>query len=171
MYLLHLYSFTMIAVIWKGDIFLYNCILYFIADLFNETISKRLTKFNLFHHVLMLTMILMTLFTDIINVKFGELLAIFELSSIPLVLFYMGYISKPIYNLVFSYSFVCVRLIYYNYTMYMLYLTDRELFTNTVIGFYTLLNVMNFGIVWKMRLVQKLFAIRPAIDYLRDKTA
>ena len=118
----------------------------------------------------MLTMLLIILFTDIINVKFGELLAIFELSSIPLILFYMDYISKPIYNLVFSYSFISVRLIYYNYTMYMLYLTDRELFTNTVIGFYTLLNVMNLGIVWKMRLVQKLFAIRPAIDYLRDKT-
>ena len=154
-YLFKIYYYIMAAIIWKGDILLYNSLIYFITDLFNETI---------------LTMLLLTLFTDILNIKVGQLLGSCELSSIPLALFHMGYIPKPIYNLVFSYSFIGVRLIYYNYTMYMLYLTDRELFTNTVIGFYTLFNIMNCGIAWKMKLVQKLFAIRPAIDYLRDKT-
>jgi hypothetical protein len=169
MYLLHLYFYIMSALVWKGDIFIYNCLIYFTADLFNESISKRLTTFNLFHHILMLIMLLLTGFTNIINVKCAETLAIYEISSIPLVLFYMGYLPKPLYNLIFSYTFIAVRLIYYNYIMYTTYLIDKTLFTNTVIGFYILLNIMNCGIAWKMKLVQKLFIIRPAIDYLCDK--
>ena len=160
----------MSALIWEEDLFLYNSLLYFITDLFNETISKRLTKFNLFHHMLMLTMLLLALFTDILNIKVGQLLGSCELSSIPLALFCMGYIPKPIYNLVFSYSFIGVRLIYVNYILYNAYLTDSSIFTNTNILFCSLVAIMNCGIAWKMKLVQKLFVIRPAIDYLRDKT-
>ena len=160
----------MSALIWEEDLFLYNSLLYFITDLFNETISKRLTKFILFHHMLMLTMLLLALFTDILNIKVGQLLGTCELSSIPLVLFHMGYIPKPIYNLVFSYSFIGVRLIYVNYILYNAYLTNSSIFTNTNILFCSLVGIMNCGIAWKMKLVQKLFVIRPAIDYLRDKT-
>ena len=160
----------MSALIWEEDLFLYNSLLYFITDLFNETISKRLTKFNLFHHMLMLTMLLLALFTDILNIKVGQLLGSCELSSIPLALFCMGYIPKPIYNLVFSYSFIGVRLLYVNYILYNAYLTDSSIFTNTNILFCSLVAIMNCGIAWKMKLVQKLFVIRPAIDYLRDKT-
>ena len=92
--------------------------------------------------------------------KIIELGVLQEISSIPLLLFHMGYISKPVYNILFSYSFIFVRLVYYNYTMYNTYLTNSRIFTNTVIIFYILMNMMNFGIAWKMKLVQKLFGIQ-----------
>ena len=107
--------------------------------------------------------------TNALNSSLVDLSCIFELSSIPLILFYMGYIPKPIYNLVFSHTFVFVRFAYFNYTMYMAYLADKTLYTNTAIVIYSLLNIMNIGIAWKMKLFHKLFAVRPAIDCLCDK--
>ena len=169
MYLFTVYFDIMASFIWKGDIIINNALIYFFSDLFNEIVSKRITKFTIFHHTLLIIIILNSKLTSIINIKLVEACSIQELSGIILVLFYMGYLPKPLYNLIFSYTFIAVRLIYYNYTMYKLYLEDTSLFNNTVIGFYILLNIMNCGIVWKMRLVQKLFIIRPAIDYLCDK--
>lgn len=159
----------MAALVWKGDLLVNNFLLYFTTDLFNELISKRLTKFNTFHHILMIIIMLISKLTTMNIYKLIDLSAIFELSSILLALFYMGYISKPIYNLVFSYSFISVRLIYYNYAMYQLYLEDTSLFNNITISFYILLNIMNCGIVLQMRLIQKVFAFRPAIDCLLNK--
>ena len=158
----------MVSFIWRGDVLINNLLIFFSTDLFNEIIRKRHTPFIMFHHTLMIIIILTSKFTNTVNNKLIDITPIFELSSIPLALFYMGYIPKPIYNLLFSYTFIFVRLVYFNYTMYNAYLTDRELFTNTTILFYILVNIMNCGIVWKMRLVQKLFGIRPAIDYLCD---
>jgi len=169
LYLFHIYFYIMVYFIWRGDVLVNNFLIFFSTDLFNEIIRKRHTPFIMFHHILMIIIVLTSKFTNTVNNKLIDLTAIFELTSIPLVLFYMGYIPKPIYNLLFSYTFIHVRLIYFNYTMYNAYLTDRELFTNTTILFYILVNIMNCGIVWKMRLVQKLFGIRPAINYLCDK--
>jgi hypothetical protein len=76
----------------------------------------------------------------------------------------MGYIPKPIYNILFSYSFIFVRLFYFNYIAYNAYLEDYSMFNNVIIGFYIFLNTMNVGIAWKMKLFQKLFAIRPVIE-------
>jgi hypothetical protein len=105
----------------------------------------------------------------IIDNKIIEFGGLQEISTIPLTLFHMGYISKPIYNILFSYSFVFVRLIYYNYLMYCFYLTDSHIFNNITIIFYILMNLTNIGIVWKMKLVQKIFGIRSDIKYLRIK--
>lgn len=159
----------MVSFIWRGDVLVNNFLLYFTTDLFNEIIRKRHTPFIIFHHILMIIIMLTSKFTNTFNNKLIDMTTIFELSSIPLVLFYMGYISKPIYNLLFSYTFILMRLMYFNYIIYNAYLTNRWLFTNTTILFYILVNIMNCGIAWKMRLVQKLFGIRPAIDYLCDK--
>ena len=41
----------MMALIWKGDILVNNCVLYFIADLFNEYISKKITTFTIYRHI------------------------------------------------------------------------------------------------------------------------
>ena len=159
----------MVSFIWRGDVLVNNFLLYFTTDLFNEIIRKRHTPFIIFHHIFMIIIMLTSKFTNTFNNKLIDMTTIFELSSIPLVLFYMGYISKPIYNLLFSYTFILMRLMYFNYIIYNEYLTNRWLFTNTTILFYILVNIMNCGIAWKMRLVQKLFGIRPAIDYLCDK--
>ena len=159
----------MSALVWKGDLLINNFIIYFSTDLFNDLISKRVTPFTIFHHILMIIFMIMSKLTNTPNSKLIDISAIFEVSSIPLVLFYMGYIPKPIYNILFSYTFILMRLMYFNYIIYNAYLTNRWLFTNTTILFYILVNIMNCGIAWKMRLVQKLFGIRPAIDYLCDK--
>ena len=94
-----------------------------------------------------------------------------EISSIPLVLFFMGYIPKPVYNLVFSYSFIFIRLFYSNHQLYKEYLINNNIMNNYTIIFMTLFNIMNVGIAWKMKLVQKLFAIRPVIDLFSNKRA
>lgn len=159
----------MTSFLWRGDTLVNNFIVFFSTDLVSEFSSKRLTPFMIFHHILMIIIMLTTKYTSTINNTLIDLTGIFELSSIPLVLFYMEYIPKPIYNILFSYTFISARLIYYNYTMYTAYLTNSALFTNTVIIFYILVNIMNCGIAWKMKLVQKLFGIRSAIEYLRCK--
>ena len=171
MYLPHLYFFTMMSFIWKGDLLINNFLIYFITDLFNEKISKRLTNFSIFHHTLMIIFMIMSKLTNTPNSKYIDLSAIFEVSSIPLVLFYMGYIPKPIYNILFSYSFIFFRLIYPNYEAYKLYLTDSAMVTNIDILSYMLLNIMNSGIALQMKLVPKLFGFRPVIELFSNKRA
>ena len=156
----------MAALIWKGEILNNNCIIFFSTDLLNEIITKRVTSFLKFHHILMIIFMLISKLTIAINSRLVDISAIFELSSIPLSLFYMGYIPKPIYNLLFSYSFIFIRLVYFNYNMYIAYLEDKTLYTNTAIVVYSFLNIMNCGIAWKMKLFQKLFGIRSDIKCL-----
>lgn len=159
----------MAALVWKGEILNNNCIIYFSTDLLNEIITKRVTSFVKFHHILMIIFMLISKLSNEINSRLIDISLIFELSSIPLSLFYMGYIPKPIYNLLFSYIFIFIRLIYFNYNMYMAYLEDKTLYTNTAIVVYSLLNIMNCGIAWKMNLVPKLFGGRSVIEYLRNR--
>ena len=151
----------MAALVWKGEILNNNCIIFFSTDLLNEIITKRVTSFLKFHHILMIIFLLISKLTNALNSRLVDISLIFELSSIPLVLFYMGYLPKHIYNLVFSYSFIFIRFIYFNYNMYMAYLEDKTLYTNTAIVVYSLVNIMNCGIAWKMKLFSKLFAVRP----------
>jgi hypothetical protein len=163
-----IYYFITAALVWKGDLLVYNSFIFLFADLLIDTISKRLKIFTIYHHTLSIIFLINT-YTGIVDTKLVELGLIQELSSVPLKLFHMGYISKPIYNLLFSYSFIFIRIICYNYFSYITYLTNRDIFNNSVLVFYTIMNITNIGIIWKMKLVQKLFAIRPAIDYLCDK--
>ena len=118
-----------------------------------------------------MTLILLNKLTPNMHNKIIELGCKQELSSISLVLFYMGYIPKPIYNILFSYSFIFFRLIYPNYEAYKLYLTDSAMVTNIDILSYMLLNIMNSGIAWKMKLVPKLFGFRPVIELFSNKRA
>ena len=84
----------------------------------------------------------------------------------------MGYLPKPVYNIIFSYSFIFVRLFYYNYATYMAYLADVNIFNRLSTCFYIIMNITNVGIALQMKLVPKLFGWRAAIDYLlHDKTA
>jgi hypothetical protein len=161
----------MSALVWKGDLLVNNVLLHFIADLFNDKVSNKLTNFTVFHHTSMIIIFLIYKLTNYINIKLIELSMIFEISSIPLVLFWMGYIPKPVYNIIFSYSFIFVRLFYFNYITYNMYLDDYTMFNNLIIGIYIFLNTMNVGIAWKMKLFQKLFAIRPVIDLFSSKRA
>lgn len=171
LYLFNIYFYIMSALVWKGGGLINNALIYFITDLFNDKVSNKLTNFTVFHHTSTIILFLIYKLTNYINIKLIELCMIFEISSIPLVLFYMGYIPKPVYNIVFSYSFIFVRLIYFNYTAYNMYLDDYIMFNNQIIGIYIFLNTMNVGIAWKMKLVQKLFAIRPVIDLFSNKRA
>ena len=159
----------MSSLVWRGDLLINRFLMHFTTDLLNDIISKRVTAFTIFHHTLMIIFMLMSKLTGMPNSKLIDLSAIFELTSIPLVLFYMEYIPKHIYNILFSYSFIFFRLIYFNYTMYKAYLTDSPLFNNCAIIVYIILNIMNCGIAWKMKLVQKLFGVRPVIDLFYNK--
>ena len=159
----------MSALVWKGNMLSSNCLIYFMADLTNEVISKKFNFFTLYHHLTSMSLILINKMSSKMDNKIIELGSLQELSTIPLVLFYMGYLPKPIYNLVFSYSFIFVRLIYYNYETYKTYITDGHIFNKLSTSFYILMNITNIGIALQMNLGPKLFAIRPAIEYLRSK--
>lgn len=163
-YLFHIYFYIMSAHVWKGDGLVNHVLIHFITDLLNEKVSNKLTNFTVFHHTSMIIIFLIYKLTNYINIKLIELCMVYELSTIPLTLFYMGYISKPIYNIIFSYTFIAVRLIYFNYTIYNAYLEDYSMFNTLIIGIYIFLNTMNIGIAWKMKLVQKLFGIHPFIQ-------
>ena len=159
----------MAALIWDGDLLVTNSLIYLFTDLFNEKTSKRLNNFTIYHHLMCIIASLMNKFTGAVDSKIIKITCLQELSTIPLGLFYMGYISKPIYNLVFSYTFIFVRLVCYNYGMYSLYLTDDTMNNNTTIACAILMNLTNLGVILKMKLFQKLFAFRPAIDCLLNK--
>lgn len=145
----------MIALIWKGDLLVYNCLIYFTADLFNEYISKKITTFTIYHHISYI-IIIFNIITGVIDNKIIESSTIQELSTIPLVLYYMGYVPKPICNIIFSYTFIFVRIICYNYFSHNVYLNNTHIFSNMIIIFTMLININNIGIYWKMNLVQKL---------------
>ena len=160
----------MSIILWEGDLVIYNCLIYFISDLLSDIISQKLKIFTIYHHTVCCIIIYLNRI-GIMDNKIIELGVLQEISSIPLSLFHMDYISKPVYNILFSYSFIAVRLIYYNYSMYNVYLINGDIFNNITISFYILMNLTNIGIVWKMKLVQKLFAIRPVIDLFSSKRA
>ena len=155
--------------VWNDDIIPYNSLLYFIGDFINDKLLKRLTNFTIFHHISCILICLSTIINNIVDNKIFKLTTIQEVSNIILSLFYMGYISKPIYNILFSFSFIFFRLFYFNYSIYSLYLSNKDVFSVVAWCAILLSNIINCGITWKMRLVQKLFAIRSAIDYLYDK--
>ena len=165
-YMWNLYFYIMSALVWRGNMLSSNCFIYFMADLTNEIISNKLNFFTIYHHLTSMTLILLNKLTSNMDNKMIELGCLQELSTIPLVLFYMGYLPKHIYNLVFSYSFIFIRLFYYNYETYKAYLTDGRIFNKLSTSFYILMNLTNIGIAWKMKLVPKLFSGRPAIEYL-----
>ncbi len=126
------------------------------ADLFNEYISKKINTFTTYHHISCI-IIIFNLITCVIDNKIIESSTIQELSTIPLVLYYMGYISKPIYNIIFSYTFIFVRIICYNHLSHNVYLNNTHIFSNMAVIFTMLININNIGIYWKMNIVQKLF--------------
>ena len=169
LYLWNIYFYIMAPFVWNDDIIPYNSLLYFIADLVNDKLLKRLTKFTMFHHISCILICLLTVLSNIIDNKISKLTTIQEVSSIVLALFYMEYLPKPIYNILFSFSFISFRLFYYNYTIYCLYLSNKDIFSLMAWGAILLSNVINCGIAWKMKLVPKLFGIRAAIDYLLNK--
>lgn len=168
-YIWNLYFYIMSALVWRGNMLSSNCFIYFMADLTNEIISKRLNFFTVYHHLTSMSLLLINKTSSKMDNKIIELGCLQELSTIPLVLFYMGYLPKHIYNLVFSYSFIFIRLFYYNYETYKAYLTDGHIFNKLSTSFYIIMNLTNIGIAWKMKLVPKLFAIRPVIQYLNGK--
>jgi hypothetical protein len=163
-YIWSIYFYILMIYWWKTEMVKHNLSIYFILDAYNEVINNKLTRFTIFHHLLGIILNMLSLFKNAFHDREIDLISLYEISSIPLMLFYMGYISKPIYNILFSYSFIFVRLIYFNYGMYNLYLTNGGVLSNTTTAFLILLNIMNCGITWKMKLVQKLFGIRPFIQ-------
>ena len=159
----------MSTIFWEGDLVVYNCLIYFITDLLTDIFIKKTQIFYIYHHISCIIVIYLNKTTSIVYNKIIELGVLQEISSIPLSLFHMGYISKPVYNILFSYSFTFIRFIYYNYLMYNVWIADRPVFNNVTISLYILMNLTNIVIAWKMKLVQK--AIRPVIDLFSNKRA
>ena len=156
-------------IFWEGDLVVYNCLIYFITDLLTDIFIKKTQIFYIYHHISCIIVIYLNKTTSLVDNKIIELGVLQELSTISLSLFHMGYISKPVYNIIFPYSFIFVRFIYYNYAIYCALMADRHIFNNVTISFYILMNLTNIGIAWKMKLVQK--AIRPVIDLFSSKRA
>jgi len=163
-YIWNIYFYILVIYWWKTEMIPYNSVLFFILEAHNEAINNKLTRFTIFHHSFGIILNMFAILKNPFHRRVMDLACFVEISSISLSLFHMGYISKSVYNTLFSYSFIFVRLFYFNYEMYKLYLTDSESINNTTIIFSALLNIMNCGIAWKMKLVQKLFGIRPFIQ-------
>lgn len=171
LFIWNIYFYIMAPFVWSDDVIPYNSLLYFIGDFINDKLLKRLTSFTIFHHISCILICLSTIINNIVDTKLFKLTSIQEVSNIVMALFYMGYIPKPIYNILFSFSFFSFRLFYYNYAIYGLYLSNKDVFSVVTWGAVLLSNIINCGIVWKMRLVQKLFGGRAAIEYLlRNKS-
>ena len=170
-YIWNIYFYILVTYWWKTEIVPLNSIIYFILDIYNCILNNTLSRFYIFHHSLAILISMINIFIKPWHERLVDLVCCYEISSIPLMLFYSGYISKPVYNLVFSYSFLFIRLFYFNHQLYKEYLINTDIMNNYTIIFMTILNIMNCGIAWKMKLVQKLFAIRPVIDLFSNKRA
>ena len=167
-YIWHVYFYILTIYVWKTEMLPYNSSIFFIFDLYNHMLKNKLGIFTIFHHSLAVLLNVVSIFKNPFHRRAMDIASLYEISSIPIALFHMGYISKPIYNILFSYSFIFIRLFYFNHEMYKLYMTDSESINNTTIIFSIILNIMNCGIVWKMKIVPKLFGWLPAIqNYFR----
>lgn len=152
----HLYFCIFASFILKDDDLIYCSYIYFIYDSILNSFYKTFKTFNKYHHLFAMVILLNNKYLEqnLINAA-----GILEVSTIVLCLIDLNLISKKTFDILFPSSFIFFRLVVFNFYVfdYLLKTTfDINIFNYIVI---LLLNIMNIGIVIKMKLVQKLFVM------------
>ena len=150
----HLYFCVYSSFVYKDRDLIECSFIYFIADSILNMYFNTFKKFNKFHHIFALTLLTFHKHLDknIINYT-----GMHEFSTIILCLIDLNLINKNTFEKLFPFSFIMCRLVIYNYYVYM-YIVDNCINIPTTTALI-LINIMNVGIMIKMRLVQKVFKI------------
>jgi hypothetical protein len=148
----HLYFCILATFIYK-DYDLINCsAVYFIADSLLNIYFNCFRTFNKIHHIFVLYLIYNH---EYLNKTLINYSGIHEFSTIILCLIDLQIINKNKFEKIFPISFIMCRIFIFNIlTFIYLYQISYQIdiFNWTII---TLLNIMNIGIIIKMKLIQK----------------
>ena len=119
-----------------------------------NTYFNTFRTFNKYHHLFVLTVLF---FHKHLNMDISNYSGMHEFSTILLCLIDMKLITKNIFNLLFPISFIMCRIIVFNLcVLHYMYYNPNEINTFTYI-ILILLNTMNFSIVIKMKLINKIW--------------
>ena len=149
----HIYFCILSTFILKDEDLVQCATIYFTADSILNTYFNTFKTFNKFHHLFSLIILLFNKNIDRYILNCGGIL---EFSTIILCMIDLNIINKYTFEILFPLSFVGCRLIVFNYyilTYIYINFSSINLFTIII---YTCINIMNFGITIKMRLVQKI---------------
>jgi hypothetical protein len=150
----HLYFCVYSSFVYKDNDLIECSFIYFIADSILNIYFNTFKTFNKFHHIFALTLLTFHSHLDknIINYT-----GMHEFSTIILCLIDLNLINKNTFEKLFPISFIMCRIVIYNYYVY-IYLQHNYINIPTIAAL-GLLNIMNIGIILKMRLIQKVFKL------------
>ena len=150
----HLYFCVLTTFVYKNSDLIECSVIYFISDSILNTYFNTFRTFNKYHHLFVLTVLF---FHKHLNMDISNYSGMHEFSTILLCLIDMKLITKNIFNLLFPISFIMCRIIVFNLcVLHYMYYNPNEINTFTYI-ILILLNTMNFSIVIKMKLINKIW--------------
>jgi len=149
----HLYFCVLATFVYKNSDLIECSVIYFISDSLLNIYFNTFRTFNKYHHLFILTLLY---FNEYLNKDIINYAGMHEFSTILLCLIDMKLIKKNVFDILFPISFIMCRLVIFNwYVLYYIYYNMEQMNTFTYI-ILILLNTMNFGIVIKMKLTNKI---------------
>ena len=150
----HLYFCIFATFVYRDYDLIYCSLVYFIADSILNIYFNCFRTFNKIHHIFVLYLIYNH---EYLNKTLINYSGIHEFSTIILCLIDLKIISKNTFENIFPFSFIMCRIIIFNILTF-LYIHQIsyqiDMFNLMIIS---LLNIMNIGIIIKMRLIQKTY--------------
>ena len=150
----HLYFCVMSSFVYKNNDLIECSVIYFVTDSLINIYFRIFKIFNIFHHIFILILLY---YHEYLDMNIINLTGIHEISTIFLCLIDLKIINKQVFEILFPISFVLCRLIVFNFHVvfyvYNNYMNIR--YINYVV--LLLLNIMNIGIVIKMKLLEKIY--------------
>jgi hypothetical protein len=153
----HLYFCIMSSFIYTYKDLINCSFIYFISDSFINIYYAVFKEFNKYHHIFVLILLY---FNEYLDKNLINMTGIHEISTIVLCLIDLNIISKNTFEILFPISFVLCRIIIFNINVFIYLQSIRwnlDYINYTVL---CLLNIMNVGIVIKMRLLQKIICLK-----------
>ena len=153
----HLYFCVMSSFIYTYEDLIDCSFIYFISDSFINIYYDVFKEFNKYHHIFVLILLY---FNEYLDKNLINMTGIHEISTIVLCLIDLNIISKKTFEVLFPISFVLCRIVIFNINVF-IYLYSKgwnvDYINYTVL---CLLNIMNTGIVIKMRLLKKIYNLK-----------
>lgn len=153
----HLYFCIMSSFIYTYQDLINCSFIYFISDSFINIYYNVFKEFSKYHHIFVLILLY---FNKYLDKNLIDMTGIHEISTIVLCLIDLNIISKKTFEILFPISFILCRIVIFNINVF-IYLHSIKWnidYLNYIV--LCLLNIMNTGIVIKMRLLQKIICLK-----------
>ena len=153
----HLYFMIITSFYWRNEQLADAFCIYFILDFIFQKLNQSLSSFTIFHHSLGL----LTCYFYYIGYFCPEILnisSLFEVSTIIMCLYDLGYLSEKLYKKFFAFTFILFRLLISNslliYTIYNGH-CEITILSGIILTTFTLLNL---AITYSLNLIPNLLA-------------